>query len=317
VDEHLLSVVPQQEDRVAGLVADLRTAAGGGAIPEDRTDDLNRALDGVTDSFARLEAFREAREAIADATPAYRPLHVEVTALRREIDRLTGQIGRLELDLRGLRGDEAETLAERAEVEARIAATRDGIAAIEASIPAEWDPAHKGFLDLVRAEGSARRDFITAAGRSYLTVRDLAAEIGAAEAHAALVPEVEALAAEVGVTDGAELAEKVSALEDRIADLAGSDALTEALADLRRTLAGRRASPEDAAIAAPAAVEVARSEAAWRAAAADGPLLAALAALEAETRDTLGLREQERLQRATALTVARCLSEHRDISLSF
>ena len=317
VDEHLLSVVPQQEDRVAALVADLRASASSGVIPEDRMRDLDRALDGLTESFARLETFRAARIAIAEATPAYRPLHREVSALKREIERLSGQIGRLEIDLRGLRGDEAETLAERAEVEARIAATRDRIAAIEATIPAEWDPAHTTFLSLVRAEASARRDFANAAGRSYVTVREVAAEAGAAEAFAALVPEVEALAAEVGVIEGEALAEKVSALEDRIRDLAGSDAVSGALSDLRRALSGRRASAEDAAAAAPLAVEVAQAEAAWRAAAASGPLLPALAALEAETRDTLGLREQDRLPRSTALTVARCLSEHRDISLSF
>ncbi|MCU0907387.1 MAG: TRAP transporter large permease subunit [Rhodobacteraceae bacterium] len=317
VDEHLLATLPAQEARVSQLVADLRAAAGGDALPTDRAGDLDRALDGMTDSFARLEAFRAARLAIAEATPAYRPLHVDVSAMRREIDRLTARVGRLEIDLRGLRGDEAETLAERAEVEARIAETRDRIAAIEASIPAEWDPAHKAFLDLVRAEGSARRDFINAAGRSYVTVRDLGAEIAAADTYAALLPEVEALAAEVGVTDAEALAEKVSALEDRIADLAGSDALSEALADLRRTLSGRRASPEDAAAAAPVLVEVAQAEAAWRSAAASGPLLPALVALETETHDTLGLREQDRLPRQTGLTVARCLSEHRDISLSF
>jgi tripartite ATP-independent transporter DctM subunit len=317
VDEHLLATVPAQEARVAELAAALRTSAAGGAIPADLLRDLDRSLDGMTDSFARLEAFRAARLAIADATPAYRPLHVEVSALRREIDRLTGQVDRLQIDLRRLRGDDSDTMAARAAVEARMAQTRDRIAAIEASIPAEWDPAHKAFLDLVRAEGSARRDFTNASGRSYTAVRDLAAAVAAAEGFAAVVPAVEALAAEVGVTEGEMLAAKVSALEDQLRSLPGSDAVSGALSDLRRTLSGRRASPEDAAAAAPVAVEIARSEAAWRAAAASGPVLPALIALEAETRNTLGLREQSRLPRPTALTVARCLSEHRDISLSF
>jgi len=42
-----------------------------------------------------------------------------------------------------------------------------------------------------------------------------------------------------------------------------------------------------------------------------------LAPLEAETRVTLGLREQSALARETALAVASCIAHHRDVSLNF
>jgi len=42
-----------------------------------------------------------------------------------------------------------------------------------------------------------------------------------------------------------------------------------------------------------------------------------LATYEAAIRETIGLRQQERLPRDQALLVAGCSSGHRDISLSF
>jgi len=62
-------------------------------------------------------------------------------------------------------------------------------------------------------------------------------------------------------------------------------------------------------------VRQAEADLAWRQAGA--PLVAALAPLEAETRVTLGLREQSALARETALAVASCIAHHRDVSLNF
>ena len=93
--------------------------------------------------------------------------------------------------------------------------------------------------------------------------------------------------------------------------------LRSASSGLRRFLSGRRADPDRAAQAAPELLAQLDSDIAWRQAAAQGGLLTALQALELETRDTLGLREQDRLPRAMALEVAGCLSHHRDVSLQF
>ncbi len=316
VDEHLLTAVPQQRDRVLGLVDNLRAAADDGPLPRDRAQGLDRALDGIVASFPALEGFREARTTIAAAALAYKPLHVEVTALRRDEERLNRRIAVLERQARAIRGDDEDAVANRSEVEARIASLQDAIAALRAQTPAQWDDEHKAFLDLVRAEGSARRAYRTESERSYLAVRDLGAEIGAADAVAALVPRVEALVAEVGTADPEALGDRVREVERELSEIAGGDTLREALSGLRGALSGRRPSPEQALELAPVAIEVARAEAAWRAAAAS-TVLPALAALEAETRMTLGLREQARFERATALSVARCLSSHRDISLNF
>ena len=316
VDEHLLTAVPAQQSRILGLAGDLRVAVEGDVLPRDRARDLGRALDGIEASFGGLEEFRETRMAIVAATPAYKPLHVEVGTLRREEERLNRRIGLLERQLRAVRGNDDEAVADRAAVEARIADRRDEIGALRALTPAQWDDEHKAFLDLVRAESNARRAFRSSAEQSYIVVRDLAAEIDAVGAMAELVPGIDALVAEVGSADPEELGERVREVERALSEIAGGDVLRSALSDLRGALSGRRASAERALELAPVAAEVARTEVAWREA-ATARILPALAVLEAETRMTLGLREQARFERETALSVSRCLSSHRDISLNF
>lgn len=314
--ENILAVqIPAQEASVRQMLADIR-GLDRSALPADRLGALDAALDGYENSFGLLASFEQARADIEAATPEYRPLHREVRAIRREAERLQRLIAAQEQQLRNYRGDAPEAVAGRTRIEARIAALQAQIAAVEATVPDEWDEAHDVFYALNRAEQDKRRDFRTATEQAYITFRDLAAEIAAVESFAALVPQVEATAAKVGTVAPRELADEVRELERMTATLPGGGTLTGALRDLRDGLDGRRASPERAEEAATALLTTAQEEVSWRMA-AQGALYAHLAELEAETRNTLGLREQPRLERGPALEVASCLADHRDVSLSF
>ncbi len=314
VEELLTRDIPAQEASVRAMVAALREA-GLSALPESRQQELIRALDAYDAAFDRWTAFVSAGRAIAEATPAYRPLHRHVVGIRREVERLSRQIGAAEAALLRIRGDSPRAVDQRARLEERIAVLRDEITRLEALVPAEWDEAHRRFLALTQAEAEARRAFRVPTEQAYVTIRDLAAELGAVEEYDNLLPLVVDLAARVGTEDPEELATELRGIEALLSALPGSGDLRQALSELRNALAGRRASPERARTSAIAAVAAAEEEIAWRRAAA--ALYAPLAALEAETRNTLGLREQPRLERQTALAVARCLAHHRDVSLSF
>ena len=58
------------------------------------------------------------------------------------------------------------------------------------------------------------------------------------------------------------------------------------------------------------------SEMQWRTE-AEPVLLSSLTDYEATIKQSIGIRQQERLTRDQALSVAACSSHHRDISLSF
>jgi hypothetical protein len=314
VEQILSAQIPAQEARVRQLIAGVR-AADVSLLPTGRQRDLERALEGYESSFGLLVTFEETSRAIAAASPGYRPLHREVGDIRRETLRIDRRIGTQEVLLRRQRGDDADTVAARARIEDRIATLRAEREAILARTPERWDSAHHAFLALNRAELAARRDFRQASEQSYAAIRDIAAEARAGEAFEAVLPLLADLVSRVGQDDPEVLAGELRGIESLVSDLPGSGDLSGALRNLRNGLTGRRASPEAAAEAAPAALEQARAEIAWRQQA--GGLATALAALEAETRNTLGLREQPRLERGPALQVAGCLADHRDVSLNF
>ncbi len=314
IEEHLAVSVPAQRNTVEQLIARVQ-AADAAMLPRARQRDLERALDGYAGSYDLLARFADAQSAIATATPGYAPLHRIVRQLHADRERLEDRIERNATAIERLRS--AEQAEERAELEAENAALQERIAALDAQIPASWTGAHDEFRTLTRAESDARRAFRQASEQSYVAIRDIAAEAASGEGFAALRPQVESLLARVGQEDGEALALEVSAVEAQLDGLAGSGDLRSALADLRRVLAGRRANPEQALEAAPEVMVQLDADIAWRQAAAQAGLLTALQALEEETRQTLGLREQERLPRPLAIAVASCLSHHRDVSLAF
>ena len=314
VEEMLARDIPAQQSAVVRLVEQVR-AADASMLARSRQRDLSAALDGYEASFDRLAALVQAQTAIADATPAYAPLHRIVRQITIDIQRLERDIAANDVRIERLRTEaqadaRAELVAENAELAARIEGLR-------AQIPANYDAEHERFRDLTRAESDARRAFRQASEQGYMTLRDIAAEAGSAEGFAALRADAEAVVARVGVDDPEAVAQAVSALESRLDGLAGSGDLREALSDLRRTLSGRRANPERALEAAPAVIAQLDADIAWRQAAVQAGLLTAVQALESETRYTLGLREQARLPRDMALETASCLSHHRDVSLAF
>jgi tripartite ATP-independent transporter DctM subunit len=312
VEEILARNIPAQEDRVRGLVAQIR-GVGLDSLPRGPQRDLDAALSGYEGSFAALTALRDSQEMIRAASPDYRGPHQVVSDIRREVNQLTRRIAILERQLLITRGeDEAD---ERARINARIDETRARIDAARARIPENWDDTRTTFQALNRAEAAARVEFRRLSERSYLTIRDLAEDLGALSTYAGLVAPIAGLVEQVGVADPEQLAEDVRAVEREVQRIPGNADLLKALSDLRGALSGRRANPERAVEFAAELTQVAQAQVDWRQAAAG--LAAPLQTLEAETRNTLGLREQSRLERNRALEVASCLSHHRDISLQF
>lgn len=318
VEDQLARAVPAQRQAVSTLVERVR-ASDRAMLPSGRQRDLDRALDGYAQSFDLLTAFSATQAAIAQATPAYAPLHRIARQIHVDTERLRRRIAANNTRIERLRS--AEQADERAVLVAENAAMQDRIERLHAGMPAGYDALHDEFRALTRAETDARRAFRAAAEQGYVTIRDLAAEAAAGEGFAELREDLTALMARVSAmdaeTDAEALAAGVAALESRLDRLAGSSDLRGELSGLRRLLSGRRADPERAAAAAPGVLAQLEADLVWRQAAAQTGLTGALRALEAETRNTLGLREQDRLPRDMALQVAACLSHHRDVSLAF
>ena len=113
-----------------------------------------------------------------------------------------------------------------------------------------------------------------------------------------------------------EAAELVNAVAKEVGKVAGARNVRRALNKVRRALRRRVPEVDKAKTAFAKTLEVYYEELKWRTS-AKASVLPKLSAYEAAIRDTIGLRQQERLARDQALFVASCSSGHRDISLSF
>ena len=88
------------------------------------------------------------------------------------------------------------------------------------------------------------------------------------------------------------------------------------LSKARRALRGKSPKPEKAAGFLAEARERFAEEVEWRTRAAQ-ELAPGLAAYDRAIRDTIGVRQQDRLTGEQASALSACLANHRDISLNF
>ena len=133
---------------------------------------------------------------------------------------------------------------------------------------------------------------------------------------AALAPEVRSIREVVETQPPEQLEETLKDLESRVGEVEGARDIRSAISKVRRAASGRSPDKEEALELLPTALEAFETDVAWRQDAA-GDLLPALRAYEQSIRDTIGMRQQQRLPREQALGIAGCMAEHRDVSLYF
>jgi hypothetical protein len=189
-------------------------------------------------------------------------------------------------------------------------------AALEASIPAEWEAAHKAFLELTKAERTARTKYRRASDAAYEPVAELSQIIADAGALEGLRDGLMALQGDVPGMEFEPAIERIKAEESRVGAVAGTKDIKKLLSKARRAFKGKTPNPEEAVEFLAKAVAAFEEDVAWRKR-ASAELAAGFAAYDAAIRDTIGLRGQPRLPEEQALYVAGCGAGHRDISLSF
>ena len=318
---------------LAAEIAGLRTLDLD-TLPEDLREDLLESLDSADEAIALLAEARRAADAVAEATPAYRPLHATVRDIEADVRDIEATIAERRTALSRLRGEDVEDEREsrRAAIE-RLELERDELAA---TVPESWDEVYAAFAALTAAENQARTQYRRAADNAYGDVGEIAATLAATDALDAAGEDIEAVRAlvaegpaatetEAGDADGADedgasawrdVLAAIAPLEARLDDMEGASDVSSGVAGARRALDDDEPDREDALEELDEALEAREDELAWRRA-VDPELAAALIALETRLRDTLGIRSQDRMSREQALHVAACNANHRDVSLNF
>ncbi len=275
-------------------------------LPEKLRESVAEGFDFADSTFGLIAAAKAAEADIAASAVGYRPLHQQV----RDIENAMRLVGRKIKEL-GQRG--RASVPGNAE---RIAALEAEQAELEASIPAEWDAAHKAFLDLTKVERKARTTYRRATDAAYQPVVELTGVIAATADLEGLRDGLLALQAEVPGIEFESAIERIKAEERRVGKVAGTKDIKKLLSKARRAIKGKNPDPEKAADFMVKALAAFEEDVAWRQR-ADAGLKDGLAAYVAAISSTIGLRGQNKLPQEQALYVAACGAGHRDISLSF
>ena len=127
--------------------------------------------------------------------------------------------------------------------------------------------------------------------------------------------EIEALRPVIAEEEPQQVVDAVAKVERAVGGIAGASSIRSKLAAARREF---RESPNRAEAAAllNEALEMVDAEVAWRQT-ANAQIGGDLTAYEEAIRDSIGLRQQQRMGKDLSLDVAACMSHHRDISLDF
>ncbi|MGF1620328.1 MAG: TRAP transporter large permease subunit [Rhodomicrobiaceae bacterium] len=281
-------------------------------MPENLRNNLTQSFDDAEKTFELMEAILSSEQAVNARDPEYRPLHIEVRDIQRQIQLRETRISAIATSLR-----RPDTLlfAEETLVAERDA-LRSQIEALRGTIPDRWEQEHKDFRALQQLENRARLAYRRNVDGAYTPVRDALGLLQGTDALGELRPDITALRAFVADNPLEDGANQVAALLEGVRAVDGTQSIQSPLTDARRALTGRTTNRDDALAAISRAVTAYEQEMSWRSAAAQ-KALSGLSGYEEAIRPTIGLRQQRRIPEDFAIGLAGCLAEHEDLTLHF
>lgn len=287
-------------------------------LPKKVQRDLKKAFENAGKSFQLMDDALATSESVQQEAVSYRPIQREATAVLSEIADVTAELKILTRDLDRLQRNDPDRVDEIQSLIERVAAAEQVKSGLEAQVPDTWDEQHKAFLKRLSSEKKAFQTYRRSVDSGYTPVIELIATINGGAGLSELRPEIEGLSAAIN-GDPAVAEETIKAVEAKIGKVANAGDVRKALSQARRALRTRgskKPDPEKAMQELNKTLEELDAEVAWRSQAA-GTVLAGLEEYEAAVRDTIGLRQLNKLPRDVALFVAACRSDHKDISLHF
>ena len=281
-------------------------------LPDDLADDLGDALDSADTALTSLDEIETTYAAVREAAVEFRPKLANVRRIERDIRNLEEEAEDLETTIQRMRDP---ALADRrAELQERLDRDIAEIEELRATIPDSWQDDYAEFSELINAELAARNTYRRNADSAYEDAADVLAVLEGNEAFAALEAELQDLRQVIETAEPAAGEETIDAFEDRLDEVAGTRDIKRSLSRARRSLGdGER---EEAMAEYEDALQAYAEQQEWRRAAAS-ELQEPLSAYVDAIRGSLGVRVQDTLTREQALYLARCQSDHRDLSLNF
>lgn len=318
LEDHVFRVYDTRGDGIRTAITKARTLDVS-ALPTEMQGDLKGVFDKSEKTFELVANIRQTDKAVDAYAVKYRPLHVEVRSIQKQISRLKDEI-KLERTTLSRLGKNEKAETRRKKITAHIEAMTAEVKSLEAAIPENWKSERAAFVKLKKAENLSRRMYERNVDGAYEPLREIQSIIASADSLAAMEPKLAALQ---GVIESAGDEAANDKAMDAIGDAAkemrripGTRKIEKELSDMRRALRGRSASPEKAMKEYKRAMILYQREVEWRKKAAMD-VASGLSEFETAIRRNIGIRLQPKLDQAEALEIASCMANPRDLTLDF
>ncbi len=277
---------------------------------------VRKQLTGGMEKAARtFDLVSEVRRASAERKTygeTYKDIHTVVRRVNADEKRIDREIRELRTTIRRMGRDADEAAALRHEIDEL---TKQRVR-VEARRPEGGKEMRRRYLSLEKKETGARRAYRRNVDDAYTSVRSVLEMLAKAPALKKAGAKLKGLPEILQIQTAQKAGSAIRDAERALRTVPGTydlrSTLSRARSDARRGKSGR----ERAAKRLNGAIALFEREVEWRSRAAR-ELDPGLAAYEAALRETIGIRQLERLPTRIAKPVATCMSHHRDISLSF
>jgi hypothetical protein len=285
-------------------------------LPDNYQSALNESYANAGKSFALIEQVRENSARLQEYIPDYRPLHIQVRSIQKQVKRVNQKIEALDQDRQRVEFSDSASKSAIEPILARIELLKLERAELEKQIPGNWTDARGKFETLASSEKKSRQKYRRNADESYESIKSMRKMIGEQAAFKSLQDKLPPMQEVIENETAEDAMEKLKSLAAEFDELTNADPVKSKLSRARRALRGNNPDPQKALAQLRLAIEALDSEVAWRSRAAQelGP---ELETYDLTIRQTIGMRLQERLTSDQAENIASCLAVHKDLSLYF
>ncbi len=311
LEQHLFEQYDRDGEKIRASIGTAQKLDTG-YLPKKVRGKLTGGMEKAARTFDLVAQVRRASAERMKFGETYKPLHTVIRRVNADERRIDREIREIRTTIRRMGRDADGAAALRHEIE-ELTKLR---ARTEARRPEGGKKMRRRYQTLEKTETRARRTYrrnVDDAYASVTTVREMLAKVAALEeAGARLKGLPEILQTQTAKKAGSAIREAERAFRKVPGTYDLRSGLSRARADARRGKSGKKRAGKRLKDV----IALFEREVAWRTRAAR-ELDPGLAAYEAVLRETIGVRQLERLPSRLAKPVAACMSHHRDISLSF
>ncbi|MFQ3230500.1 TRAP transporter large permease subunit [Reinekea sp.] len=315
LEEEVFRTYGRDEDKILSAIEAMQRIDVS-MLPDQYQQSLTDSLRQATQTFEKVRVVQSAELAITEAADLYRPLHSNVRNIERLKARHVVEIEELTSFIDDARYNDSTTEEDIRDAEKEIVLLEAEIARLDGTIPATWDETKATYQALEQTLKTSRFGYRNHVDNTYTPIQELISVIRAKDKLAALRPGIESIEGRIKNDGANEAMEWVKSFEDKVANVPGSYDVARLVTKARRSLRGDSPNTVEAVLYMNQAVAQLIQELAWLEQATEA-VLPELLVLDAALADNIGVRQQPKLGESLALSIASCLSHHRDVSLSF